>query len=693
MFKSFHCFSPALPMALALALPGALTLQSAAQAVSFRFDFAGSVSDEFRTATQEAASSWSSILKDDVTIDLRIEYSDLSSVGSVLGGAQPGKIQVDYDDYVAALLQDSVSSNDFLALNNLQLSSKDHELVQEFQAGVFNPKKLGEIKLNSNKFAFLMDGKFNPGANPGQGNREDFIDRNGNSNNRTVLVTNAQARALGLADAQNKGLDSIIKINSSIDWDFNQKDGVDGSKYDFASVLQHEIGHALGIVSGVDALDFLAVDDEPGDVEDNRFSYLTPLDFYRYSEKSASLGLMDLTLGGDEKYFSLDGGRSVVTNAQGQKAYFSTGSVQSEGDGSQGSHWKTNSASPLGIMDPILNKGQSVSISELDAMLLDSVGWNLENPSDKRAAALGLDWAGLNDGLARDRQAVKDSLIAEWGNDIPAFESALSEASAEIEGEFRQELESKFDKLADKLEGKGGKDNKDGKSSKSSKGDKEINNFYDDAYEIAAKRNDELRKLPQKIYKRDLEIRQWLTLSVDELADEIEKTDGETINRLANIVKASSPAERALLEPKLESALAQFADRPNELLKQLLNSSGPVNPVGWNAAARWWWWWQQAGEDPDTDFDTDGSTGPDVAAGEGVLYTATANSDVFKPNVFEGLKPVDSAALKASNFNDIVSGANSATQDVPEPSSVLALFGIAAIGAGITRKRGQQNMA
>ncbi len=693
-------------MALALALPGALTLQPAAQALSFRFDFAGNPSEEFQTAAREAADLWSSVLKDNVTVDLRIEYGDLSSVDSVLGGALPGKVQVDYDQYVSALLRDSVSSNDFLALNNLQLSSQDYELIQEFQAGAFNTQK-GDLKVNSNKFAFLMDGQFSRSPNSGSSNsnrenQPDFIDRNGNGNNRTVLLTNAQARALGLVDTQQKALDSIIKINSGINWDFSRKDGVDSDKYDLSSVLQHEIGHALGVTSGVDALDFLAAATGPVDIEENRFSYLTPLDFYRYSEKSAGLGVMDLTLGGDEKYFSLDGGKSAVTNAQGQKAYFSTGSLRLGGDGHQGSHWKADSLNPLGVMNPILNKGQSINISELDTTLLDSIGWNLENTSDKRAAALGIDWVGFTNGLASDRQAVKSSLITQWNSRIPGLESALNEASSEIEGEFRQTLEKKFDELADKLEGKGSK----GKSS----GNKEINSFYSDIRKAASKRNEALNKLPQKIYENDLKIREWLALPTDALADKLEKADGQTINRLASIIRASSPTERALLEPKLENALAQFTEKPSELVKKLLDSSGPVNPVGWHVATRWWWWWQQAEtqESGDAAVADEFLYSQTAATAEmmDTLYAATAateegssalpvasNPSLANSYTTEGIAPVNAAALRASDFSDVVSSGNSTTQDVPEPSSVLALFGIAAIGAGLTRKRGQQNAA
>ena len=638
-------------IAIPLSVPLAIADQAPAQALSFRFDFDSNVSNEFQLATQQAADQWSAVLKDDVVIDLRIEYSDLSSAGSVLGGTQPGKVKVKYDDYVSALLRDAISDTDFMALDSLQLSSKGRESLQEFQAGAISANK---AKLESKEFAFLMDGQFAKGRR----SQPNFIDNNGNNNNKNVLLTRAQAKALRLEDTQKRGLDGLIKINSSIDWDTDRSNGVDSDKYDIATVLQHEIGHALGVVSGVDALDFLAAtsepDSEPDEIEKNKFSYLTPLDFYRYSEESADLGVMDLTLGG-EKYFSLDGGKSAVTDEQGRRADFSTGSPSSGGDGYQGSHWKASSA-PLGVMNPILSKGQSIDISELDLTLLDSVGWNLTDTNAQRAAAIGLDWDDLTQNLARDRDAAKSQIFVEWSSDIPEIEAALGEASVELEGKFRLKLQEKFDNLVEKVESE----------SNLGKRQEEIAKFYGEIEKEAAGRNKKLRELPKDIYKTDQEVRKWLTLSAEDLAKKLQDADGATMNRLSNIVKSSPRKERDDLEEKLEDALGQFVQKPNKLVDELLETSGPANPIRWGYAYRWWWYWQEASDD----YDEDSRDDSDDDYINGLFYAATA-----APN---------SSAASHLVFQDFD---GNRTKDVPEPSSVLALFGIAALGAKYGRKR------
>ncbi len=667
MSKPLYRFSDALPVALALAIPVALIPQSSAQALNFRFDFGGNVSDDFQQAAQEAAGMWSSVLKDDVAVDIRVEYSDLSSAGAVLAGARPNKVKVKYEDYVQAMLKDAVSSNDIQALGSLQLSSKGQEAIQEFQAGALS--SVEKIKLDSKEFDFLMDGQFAKGASPSQA---DFIDNNGNDNNKSVMLTRAQAQALGLVDTKKEGLDGIIKINSDVSWDTDSSNGIDSDKYDLSTVLKHEIGHTLGIISGVDGLDFLLAVNEPVDIEKNEFSYLTPLDMFRYSEKSAALGVMDLTLGSDEKYFSLDAGQSAVTNAAGRAAYFSTGSTESGGDGYSGSHWKSG-GSPLGVTNPILQKGTSIDISELDLALLDAVGWDLEDNNLKRAAAIGFDWAGLKNDLASDRQAVKSQIIAEWGDDIPALDAALSEASFETEEKFRQKLQEEFDKLAKELEGEdGGKDR-----------NKKISKFYEKVDEEASKRNETLRKLPEEISKTDEKVREWLTLSTDDLSKEVREADGATINRLANIIKAAPRKERSRMEAKLEEALAQFVDKPSKLVGELLKSSGPSNPVRWGRAYRFNWWFQEAdpaelgvatseGTDSLTYFAT---AAPDDA---GIIDRVGADAEAIG-----GLVPVGAGSLSAGGFSDSKRDA----EDVPEPSSVLALFGIAVLGAKLTGQR------
>ena len=663
--------SAILPTALAVGLPLTLISQSPASALTFRLDFDRSVPDDFQVAAREAADMWSAVLKDDVVVDLKIEYGDLSSAGAVLGGAQPGKVKVKYEDYVDALYQDSISATDLSAVSSLPLSSEGREFLQSSPSVAASKK----AKLKSEEFAFLMDGRFGRGRDKGAS----FIDNNGSANNKNVLLTKAQAKALGLAENKGKkGLDGLIKLNSSVDWDTNRRDGIAGDRYDASSVLQHEIAHVLGVVSGVDSLGFLAAASEPVDLDKNKFSYLTPMDFYRYSSRSAELGVADLTLGGDEKYFSLDGGKTAIRDENGQIAYFSTGSLSVGGDGYQGSHWKSSST-PLGVTNPVLKKGQTIDISKLDLMLLDSVGWNTEDNNVQRAAEIGLDLPAVTGEIARDRSALTDRLVQEWGNDLPALEAALNDAAVEADLEFQQKFTKELDDLIEKMEKDGSKDR-----------DKEFSKFREKVQKEADKRNDEIRKLPEEISEIDEEVREWLTFSTDKLSEKVEKANGAEINRLANIVKAAPAAERAALEPKLANAFAQFSEKPDKLLEDLLDSSGPANPFAWGLGFRIWWYYQQADQ---------GGIDTEEVADSGFLYAtedlpeglatelATAPREAITSTGDIDFSQLDSLNLAAVGV-DALNGRRGETKDVPEPSSVLALFGIAVLGAGAARRRG-----
>ncbi|MEL6606085.1 MAG: NF038122 family metalloprotease [Cyanobacteria bacterium J06614_10] len=646
-------------VAVPLAVPLVFLPQSAAQALTFNFDFGRGVPQELQTAAQEAADLWSPLLKDDISVKLKVDYSDLSDAGSVLGGVQPAKVKVKYEDYVDALFEDVVSTNDIRGISSMPLSADGREVLYEYQQGDFDR---GEAKLESKEFGFLMDGQFANGSN-GKGNRgsrPDFLDNNGNDNNKHIQLTRANAKALSLLKSNESALDALITINSNVNWDFNRSDGIERDRFDLVTVMQHEIGHALGIVSGVDTLDFLATTSGPVDIEDiekEKFSYLTPIDFYRYSDESKALGVMDITIGGSQKYFSLDGGQTPVTDEFGRVANFSTGSTESQGDGYQGSHWKA-ADNPLGVMNPILQSGQSIDISQLDLTLLDTIGWDLENSNAKRAAAIGLDWDRFTSDLQRDRQYVVDGLVAWWGNDIPELDAALSEASSELDLKFQEKLQEKFDKLTEKLE------------DKKNYGEryKEISKFYEEVDKEAEKRNKELTKLPEKIYKTDQEVRKWLALPVDKLAKEMQKADGATINRLSNIVKSLPADEQNAVELKLESAVGLFSDKPDKLVEDLLSTSGPANPIGWSYY-RWYWWWLE-GEVAD-----DGS-----AIGDDLQYYleyGDEESDALAPTFYYAT---------AANGPTSIADRNVSARDVPEPSSILAFFGISVIGAGLLKK-------
>ena len=131
-----------------MALPTALAISTSAQALNFQLGFGPNASSDFQAAANEAAEAWSSVLTDNVTVNLNLEYTDLSEAGGVLGGAQPGKIKIKYEDYVSALFKDAISSEDFLSVNSLPLSAKGREQIQLFQAGSIN---LDKVKLESLK--------------------------------------------------------------------------------------------------------------------------------------------------------------------------------------------------------------------------------------------------------------------------------------------------------------------------------------------------------------------------------------------------------------------------------------------------------------------------------------------------------------------------------------------------------------
>jgi len=348
----FRMYGAALAAAAVFAPQGA-------SALTFNMTFTPESTAADILAFTQAGQIWSSLLSDEVTINLNVGTATLNP--GVLAQAGSTRVAFDYSSYYASLAADASSAADSLALGTLSTSSS---------------------------FDMLLNRTSN---NPnGYGSATAYVDSDGDANNSTIRLTSANAKALGLTVTATS--DASITFSNQFSWDYDASDGVDAGSYDFVGIAVHEIGHSLGFISGIDILDG---NSPPGSraYSDDQFTYVAPLDLYRYSLESAALGVIDWTASTVDKYFSLDGGATSI-------ASFSTG--VSKGDGRQASHWKDNLG--IGIMDPTAGTGESLMVSANDLLAFDVIGWNVAavpEPSTYAMMALGL--LGIA-GLRRRRQ-------------------------------------------------------------------------------------------------------------------------------------------------------------------------------------------------------------------------------------------------------------------------------------------------
>lgn len=301
-----------------------------ANALTFNFSPAAGTSQQAIDGFTTAGNLWSSILTDNVNVNVNINFTALGA--GTLGETGSTFQAYNYGQVYNALKSDRTSINDNTAVNSLASGST---------------------------FNLLLNRTAN---NPnGVGSATPYLDNNGNANNQTIEMTSANAKALGL-QGNSTSSDASISFSSLFNWDFNRSDGITNGAFDFVGLATHEIGHALGFTSGVDVLDGNSSSQY---YNDNQFTYVSPLDLFRYSTDSKNVNAIDWTADNRAKYLSIDGG---VTNI----GDLSTGDTF--GDGRQNGHWKDNLG--LGILDPTISPGELLAISENDKRALDAIGWN-----------------------------------------------------------------------------------------------------------------------------------------------------------------------------------------------------------------------------------------------------------------------------------------------------------------------------
>lgn len=326
-------------------------------------------------AFQKAANYWNKTLTNDVTLRFNISFDALPA--NVLGSTGSFTSTVAVTDVYAGLAATGTTALDAIAVANLSKLNAD-----------------GGLTIRTNNY-YDVANKI--------GLQDATVTRTGDATiNRYLDVNQSVVKALGLTSKTGpmNAYDAQIQFSSQFAFDYNPSNGIDAGKYDFTAVAVHEIGHALGFVSGTDVLDIvmhgtgpLAAPFEAGafgsaDIAD--FPVGSTLDLFRYGNSVGADGKAILQWSANRPaYFSIDGTTMFgLGDASFQEAAtFSTG--QFSGDGAQASHWKDNvgfvdpnapgcfqSTRQVGIMDPTSSPCYTENVTRNDIAAFDAMGWN-----------------------------------------------------------------------------------------------------------------------------------------------------------------------------------------------------------------------------------------------------------------------------------------------------------------------------
>jgi len=358
---------------LAMALGASVMAAAPAQAVSFNLiDTGGAAAGtQARMGFDIATQYWSSVFTDDVTINLEIGFRALGA--GILGSTGSDRALTSMSATYGALAADRSSALDFQAVSSLQ--------------------PLGTSSSIPGAGAVTAYGNAINATNNGYIDNVVRLDNDGSVNNSSLALNRANAKALGMTtDVNGRAInyatrDGGITFSNSFAFDFDPSDGIMSDSFDFIGVAIHEIGHALGFVSGVDSIDARTT---PGGTSTSGtsegFVTMSALDLFRYSDASGNL---DWSTSTSDKYFSIDSGATQLYGS----SLFSTG--RANGDGQQASHWKDapRGAAQLGILDPTSARGQMQEITALDLSAYDAIGWNvnvdtLANPGYRKSTAV-----------------------------------------------------------------------------------------------------------------------------------------------------------------------------------------------------------------------------------------------------------------------------------------------------------------
>jgi hypothetical protein len=311
-------------------------------ALTFNFNPAPGTSLQAVNGFISAGNRWSALFSDSMTVNIDINFAPLAP--GVLGQANSAQYIGGYGTFLGRMIADATSASDATALASLPLPT----------------------------VGALVNGTT---EHPTTG-----YDNDSSYNNSVIRGTAAQLKAMNLINPFGAASDASISFSSSFAFDFNPTDGITAGAFDFIGMATHEIGHALGFISGVDLRDFYNSTHQSLGSENTLGYEATVMDLFRFSGPLGS-AQRDWTIGTGNKFFTIDGGATSI-------APFSTGS--SFGDGQQASHWKDSLS--IGILDPTAAPGELLAITPNDILMFDVLGYDLAANAVPEASTV---WAGI----------------------------------------------------------------------------------------------------------------------------------------------------------------------------------------------------------------------------------------------------------------------------------------------------------
>ncbi len=280
-----------------------------------------------------ARAQWQSVLTDDVQLRFQYAFEDLPG--------HAGEARIEYS---------SMQIADFYGNMTLNMIIENGG-PRQFLIPAAYPNFPATILTN-----YTSD---NPN---GIGSPQFYLDTDGGANNQTLLVTKANLRAMGRNSSYPSTADAILVFDSKANWDFDRSDGLSPGALDFVGAAMHEIGHSLGFVSGLSALDTDATraeDGEGGYKNDDSYR-MTPFDVVTGGN---SPNYIDWTIGQD---------RLWTDPFTGDRLFLETGPLGE----TKYSHWNTETAEEFDLLMGNRGAGSILNIGRADLLILHSLGWH-----------------------------------------------------------------------------------------------------------------------------------------------------------------------------------------------------------------------------------------------------------------------------------------------------------------------------